>query len=79
MMRSGRRKVDIVELTGFNERGERRPVLGAGEEGILAIEGERPDGALDGVGVDVDAAVLEEQEVYYWMRSGSRFGREGSY
>src|SRR5690606_26587680 len=41
-----------------------RPVLGAGvrasEEGVLAIERDRPDGAFDGVEVDLDAAVIEE-------------------
>ena len=32
----------------------------SGKECILAIEGDRPDGALDHVGVDLDAAVLQE-------------------
>ena len=40
------------------------PVLGAavgtGEQGVLAIEGERADGALDHVVVDFDPAVIEE-------------------
>jgi hypothetical protein len=30
---------------------------GAGEEGILAIRGQRADGALDSVGVELDTAV----------------------
>lgn len=38
-------RVDVVELAGFDERGDGRPVLGAAvgadEERILAIEGER--------------------------------------
>ena len=34
--------------------------VGAGEERILAIERDRPDGALDDVGVDFDPAVIEE-------------------
>ena len=34
--------------------------VGAGEERVLAIEGDGPDGTLDGVGVDLDAAVIEE-------------------
>ena len=34
--------------------------VGAGEECILAIERDRPDGALDDVGVDLDATVVEE-------------------
>ena len=57
-------RVDAVQLAGLDERGEDRPVLGAavgaGEESVLAVEGEGPDGALDGVGVDLDAAVVEE-------------------
>lgn len=40
-------RVDAVELRGFDERGDRRPMLatavGTGEERILPIEGDRPD------------------------------------
>jgi hypothetical protein len=32
------------------------------EDRILAIEGDRPDGALDGVGIDLDPAVVEEAD-----------------
>ena len=57
-------RVDAVELAGLDERGDDGPVLsaavGAGEERILAIEGDGTDGALDDVGVDLDAAVVEE-------------------
>ena len=35
---------------------------GAGEEMILAPEGNGTDGLLDSIGVDVDAAVVEEGE-----------------
>jgi len=35
--------------------------VGTGEECILSIQGQRTDGALDGVGVDLDAPVLEEE------------------
>jgi hypothetical protein len=35
--------------------------VGSGEQGVLACERERPDGALDDVVVDLDAAVVEEQ------------------
>ena len=56
--------IDVVELAGLDQRGDRRPVLaaavGAGKERVLAVEGERPDGALDDVGVDLDAAIVEE-------------------
>jgi len=35
--------------------------IGAGEEGVLARQGKRPDGALDDVVVDLDATIVEEQ------------------
>ena len=54
-------RIDGVELTGLNERGDGRPVLGSGvmarKERILPIEGNRPDGPLDAVVVGLDAAV----------------------
>ena len=57
-------RIDAVELAGLDQRGDDRPVfpaaVGAGEERILAIEGDRADRALDRVGVDLDAAVVEE-------------------
>lgn len=34
--------------------------VGIGEESILAVQCDRPDGAFDDVGVDLDAAVVEE-------------------
>ena len=56
--------IDVVEFAGLDERGEDRPMLaaavGAGEQCILSIEGERTDGAFDDVGIDLDAAVIEE-------------------
>src|SRR6185312_3502135 len=56
--------VHVVQLAGLDQRGEHGPVfgaaVGAGEEVVLAAEGERADGALDDVGVDLDAAVVEE-------------------
>ena len=36
-------------------------LVGAGEQGVLAVEGDRADRALDHVGVDLDAAVVEEE------------------
>ena len=57
-------RIDAVELAGLDQRGDDGPVLaaavGAGEEGILAVQRERPDGAFDDVVVDLDAAVVEE-------------------
>ena len=56
--------VEAVELAGLDERGDRRPVLaaavGSGEERILPVQGDGSDTALDHVGVDLDAAVIEE-------------------
>ena len=56
--------IDAVQLAGLDQRGEHRPVfrplVAAGEEGIFSGEGNRAHSALDGVGVDLDAAVIEE-------------------
>ena len=56
--------IDIDELAGGDQRGDHRPVLGAavgpGEQMALAAERDRPDGALDDVAVELDAAVVEE-------------------
>lgn len=56
--------IDAAELGCLDERGDDGPVLtaaiGAGEERILAIESSWTDCALDNVGVDFDAAVVEE-------------------
>jgi hypothetical protein len=50
-------RIDAIQFAGFDERSEDGPVLaaaiGASEQRVLAIEGERADGALDGVGVDL--------------------------
>jgi hypothetical protein len=44
-------RLDAVELVGFDRRRDDSPVLvaavAAGEQGILAIEGNRADGSLD--------------------------------
>jgi hypothetical protein len=57
-------RVNAVQLTSLDQRSEDGPMLAAairsGEERVLAIEGDRPDGALDDVGVDLDPAVIEE-------------------
>ena len=58
--------VDAVQLAGFDQRGENGPVFGTqivtGKQRILAIEGNRPDRTLDGIGVDLDPAVIEEAD-----------------
>src|SRR3712207_7297658 len=58
-------RVDAVELAGFHQRGHgrpARPALVAGrEEFVFSAQHQRPDGALDGVGVEFDAAVVGER------------------
>jgi len=51
-------RFEAVELRGSDERGEE---VRAGEEGVLAGERDGADLALDDVGVELDAAVVEEQ------------------
>ena len=62
-------RIDGVHLAGFDERGDDRPMLaaavGASEEMIFAPERDRPDCARDDIGVDFDAAVVEEATNYY--------------
>jgi hypothetical protein len=36
-------------------------LVGAGEQRVLAVEGDRADRVLDHVGVDLDATVVEEK------------------
>jgi len=42
----------------------------AGEQCILTIEDQRPDSAFDDVGVDLDAAVIEEARKAFPMVLG---------
>jgi hypothetical protein len=76
-------RVDAGDLAVFDERGDHGPVVaafvGAGEQGIFAIEGQRSDAALDGVGVEVDAAVVDKarQAVPAGERIADRFAEPG--
>jgi len=36
--------------------------IGPGEEGVLAIDRDRPDGALHDVGINFDPAIIEEAD-----------------
>ena len=58
-------RIDGVELGGLDEGRQNSPVLaaavGSGEQGVLAVQRQRPDGALHGVVVDLDPAIVEEQ------------------
>jgi hypothetical protein len=53
------------ELAGFDQGSDDGPMFGAavgsGEECIFPIEGQRADGAFDGIGVDLDATVIKEE------------------
>lgn len=55
---------DIIELCGGDERGDYGPTVGAtiraGKEMVLAPQGDRPDRALDRVGVQFNATILKE-------------------
>jgi transposase-like protein len=57
-------RVDATEFAGLDERSDAGPILRAlimpGEERILAIENNRADASFDDVGVELDAAVIEE-------------------
>src|SRR6202035_937531 len=56
--------LDVVELCGGNEGADGCPsdtaTIGAREQMVFAPKRDRPDGALDGVIVELDAAVMEE-------------------
>ena len=55
---------DVVHFGGLNERAERRPARPAairpGEQMILAPKCNRADRALDWIGVELDATVVQE-------------------
>ena len=57
-----RLRVHAAEFAGFDQRRDARPVfsiaVAACEECVLAIERYGPDGPLDGVAVDLDAAIV---------------------
>ena len=63
-------RIYAVELRGLDQRGEDGPVVAAlvtaGEQGVLAIECDGPDRSLNRVGVDLDAAVVEESAAAFW-------------
>jgi hypothetical protein len=57
-------RIDAVQLAALDLRGQHRPVfrafVAAGAQSILSAESNRADCALDSVGIDLDAAVIEE-------------------
>jgi Transposase IS66 family len=56
--------LDVIELCSGDEGTDRRPAghtaIGSCEEVVLSAERDRADGAFDGVGVEFDAAVINE-------------------
>lgn len=58
-------RIDGIAFARFDQRGDGRPVLGSGimtrKECVLPVEGNRPDGSLDAIVVDLDAAVGQEE------------------
>ncbi len=73
--------VDAGDLAVLDQRGDDRPVVaalvGAREQGILAVEGQRSDRPLNGVGIELDAAIVEEdsEPVPADERVAYRFGQ----
>ena len=59
-----RERVDVVQLAGLDQGRDGGPMLGASvgtcEQRVLPVERDRADGALDGVVVEFDAAVIDE-------------------
>lgn len=58
------KRFDSVDLTGLDKRRDGRPVLRssvvASEERVFAVQRNRPNGTLNRIGVDLDAAVGQE-------------------
>ena len=58
--------IDAIKFAGFDQRSDDRPMLAAavraGEQRVLSIQRNRSDAALDDVGIDLDAAVIEEAD-----------------
>ncbi len=55
-------RFNLIELRGFDQRADRCPafatLITAREQMILAAQRNGPDGPLDRVGIELDAAVL---------------------
>lgn len=74
-------RVDVGDLAVLDQRGDDRPVVaalaGACEQGVLAVEGQVPDRPLDGIGVELNAPIVEEygEPVPAGERIAYRFGQ----
>ena len=58
------KRVDVVQLAGFDQGRDSGPMLGATvgarEQRIFPVERDRADRALDGIVVELDAAIVDE-------------------
>src|SRR5712671_4149593 len=58
--------IDIIQLRRLDQCGDDCPMppaaVGPGEQGVLTTESDRAHGSFDGVGVELQAAVIEEQD-----------------
>jgi len=58
-------RLDVIEFTGLDQRGDDAPVFTAGvvasEESVFSVQCNRSDCPLDGVAVHLDAAIVEEE------------------
>jgi hypothetical protein len=76
--------LDVVKLAGLNQRTQHGPSMAApiaaGEEMILATEGNRPDRPFNRVGIEFDAAIMQEacQTVPARERVADRFGKRAA-
>src|SRR4051812_43524315 len=57
-------RIDAMQFAGLDQRGEHGPVfcpfIRTGEECVFSVESNRAHAALDGIGVDLDASIIEE-------------------
>jgi hypothetical protein len=57
-------RIDIVQLTGFNQGRDDGPMLGAAvrtcKQRVFPVQRDRTDGAFDGVVVELNAAIIDE-------------------
>ena len=60
-------RIDSIEFAGLNERGDGRPVLGSSvvpcKQRVFPVKGYWPDGSFNGVVVDLDATICQEDTV----------------
>ena len=59
-----RQGIDVVQLASFDQRSSDCPILRTDvvprEECVFASQSNRPDRALDGIGINLDAPIIEE-------------------